>query len=381
MTPSGGLTGTVSFSVSGMPPGVTATFDPASVPLPGSSTLNVTSTTGVTPPGTYAMTISAADGPLVHTAAITFVSAAANQAPVAVADTATTVEDVPVTIAVLSNDSDPDNDPLTVSGVSAPAHGVASINPDNTITYSPAADYNGLDSFSYTVGDGAGNHTNALVTVTITPVNDPPVAANDSYGDQRGHGADGSGSLRGAGERHRRRHRHHPDRGARRQPLPRGGDPERERRLLVHAGGELQRARHAYLQGDRWPADSNVATVTITIAAVNDAPVANAQNVTTNEDTARSVTLTATDVEGSALTYTVVAGPAHGTLTGTPPALTYTPAANYSGADSFTFKANDGALDSNVATVSITVTAVNDAPVASGQAVVDERGHARRRSS
>src|SRR5206468_3455238 len=88
------------------------------------------------------------------------------------------------------------------------------------------------------------------------------------------------------------------------------------------------------------------------------------QAVTTNEDTAKAITLSASDVEGSPLTYAIVAAPAHGALSGTAPALTYTPAANYNGADSFTFKANDGALDSNVATVSITVVAVNDAPVA-----------------
>src|SRR4030095_14010842 len=87
-------------------------------------------------------------------------------------------------------------------------------------------------------------------------------------------------------------------------------------------------------------------------------------SVTTDEDTAKAITLAATDAEGSTLTYTIVTGPAHGTLSGTAPALTYTPAANYNGADSFTFKANDGTADSNLATVTITVTAVNDAPVA-----------------
>src|SRR5205814_7626912 len=83
--------------------------------------------------------------------------------------------------------------------------------------------------------------------------------------------------------------------------------------------------------------DSNIATVTITIAAVNDAPVAVDQAVTTDEDTAKAITLSATDVEGSPLTYAIVTGPAHGALTGVAPALTYTPAANYNGIDSFTF--------------------------------------------
>ena len=84
--------------------------------------------------------------------------------------------------------------------------------------------------------------------------------------------------------------------------------------------------------------DSNTATVTVTITAVNDAPVASDQSVTTNEDTAKAITLSATDVEGSTLTYTIGAGPTHGTLSGVAPTVTYTPAANYNGPDSFTFK-------------------------------------------
>ena len=110
--------------------------------------------------------------------------------------------------------------------------------------------------------------------------------------------------------------------------------------------------------------DSNIATVSITVNAVNDAPVADDQAVTTDEDTAAAITLTASDVDGDTLTYGVVTGPSNGTLSGTAPNLSYTPSADYHGADSFTFKANDTLLDSNVATVTITVTPVNDAPVA-----------------
>src|SRR6185503_9199899 len=109
-------------------------------------------------------------------------------------------------------------------------------------------------------------------------------------------------------------------------------------------------------------ADSNVATVSITIADVNDSPVAADERITTDEDTATAITLSATDAEGSTLTYAIVAAPVHGTLSGTAPALTYTPMANFNGVDSFTFQANDGSVDSNVATVSITIADVNDAP-------------------
>ena len=110
--------------------------------------------------------------------------------------------------------------------------------------------------------------------------------------------------------------------------------------------------------------DSNIATVSITVNPVNDAPVADAQTVITNEDTAKRITLTATDVEGDYLTYSVVTPPAYGSLSGTAPDVTYTPALNFNGADSFTFKSNDGQLDSNTASITITVTPVNDAPVA-----------------
>src|SRR5205807_5061358 len=91
--------------------------------------------------------------------------------------------------------------------------------------------------------------------------------------------------------------------------------------------------------------DSSAATVSLTVTAVNDAPVAADQAVTTAEDTAKAIVLTASDVEGDPLTYAIVAGPAHGTLSGVAPTVTYTPAANYNGADSFTFKANDGTVD------------------------------------
>ena len=97
--------------------------------------------------------------------------------------------------------------------------------------------------------------------------------------------------------------------------------------------------------------------------AVNDAPVANAQVKSVTEDTPTSITLTGSDVEGSTLTYSIVTPPSHGTLSGSGATRTYTPTANYFGPDSFTFRVNDGTLNSPSATVTINVTAVNDAPV------------------
>ena len=117
----------------------------------------------------------------------------------------------------------------------------------------------------------------------------------------------------------------------------------------------------------------DTATVNITVNAINDAPVADNQSVSTNEDTDKGITLTATDAENDPLTFSVVDTPTHGSFSGTGANLTYHPAANYNGSDSFTYKANDGSADSNVATVSITVNAVNDAPVAANDsAITDE---------
>jgi uncharacterized delta-60 repeat protein len=103
---------------------------------------------------------------------------------------------------------------------------------------------------------------------------------------------------------------------------------------------------------------SNIATVNIT---VNPVPIASNQSVSVLENVPLGITLAATDADGDPLTYIIVNGPTNGTLTGTGPNVTYAPAAGYTGPDNFTFKANDGSLDSNVATVSISVqTSITD---------------------
>ena len=110
--------------------------------------------------------------------------------------------------------------------------------------------------------------------------------------------------------------------------------------------------------------DSNNATVTITVEPVNDKPVADSQSVITTQNTSVNITLTASDVDDDSLNYSIVSEPLNGTLTGTAPDVTYTPNPDYNGPDSFTFNANDGNANSSIATVSITVTAVNNPPVA-----------------
>ena len=96
---------------------------------------------------------------------------------------------------------------------------------------------------------------------------------------------------------------------------------------------------------------------------VNAQPSANSQSVTTDEDVPLAITLTGGDPDGDSLTYTVTQNPAHGALSGSAPNLVYTPFANYNGPDSLKFRVNDGHVNSSVATVSITVSPVDDPPV------------------
>lgn len=102
-----------------------------------------------------------------------------NTDPTPAPDTAVTDEDTPVTIPVLANDSDPDGDPLTVTGGSA-TNGSVTVNPDGTITYTPNQDFNGTDTITYTVTDGNGGSATSTVTVTVNPVNDAPEAVDDT---------------------------------------------------------------------------------------------------------------------------------------------------------------------------------------------------------
>ncbi len=107
----------------------------------------------------------------------------ANQAPVASDDTAGTAEDAALTLNagdLLANDSDLDGDSLTIDQFTQPAHGTVVDNGDGTLTYTPAADYNGSDSFSYTVTDGNGGTDTATVNLTVNPENDNPVALDDT---------------------------------------------------------------------------------------------------------------------------------------------------------------------------------------------------------
>lgn len=285
-----------------------------------------------------------------------------NAVPAASDDQLSVAEDAPGTpVDVLANDSDPDGDPLTISAAADPANGTAVIDDrgtpqpsDDRIVYTPDADYSGDDSFTYSIGDGRGGVDDATVRVSVTPVNDSPVARNDVYSVNE----DGTLSIPVLGG-----------------VLANDSDVDSagltavqvlgaaQGSLALNADGSFIYAPNPNFHGsdsfsykaNDGAGDSAPATVTITVNPVNDAPVAQSQSVDTTQETATPITLAATDVDSASLTYSIVSGPSHGTLSGAGASRDYMPAPGYNGPDSFTFKANDGSADSNVAIVSIAV--------------------------
>ncbi|WP_298850495.1 Ig-like domain-containing protein [uncultured Aquimonas sp.] len=113
--------------------------------------------------------------------------------------------------------------------------------------------------------------------------------------------------------------------------------------------------------------ESVPARIEILVTPINDAPIAQAQHLETAEDTPLALTLEGSDPEGAVLSFRVLRGPLHGSLQGSPPALVYQPAPDFHGIDSLEFVVNDGEIDSAPATVRITVTPRNDAPIAQPQ--------------
>lgn len=287
-----------------------------------------------------------------------------NAPPTATAASATTAEETALPLTLTGADAD--GDPLSVVVQAQPTHGTLSGTPP-MLTYTPALNYAGPDSFTFTASDGLATSSPATVTLTVTPVNDAPTAqpqtvstaedtalpvtlvGSDVEGDSLTYpvvAAPSNGSL-----------------------VTDGGASVTYTPNLNFFGTDS----FTFQTRDPSMALSSVQTVTVNVAAVNDPPVANALSRTTNEDTAVGVVLSGSDVEGTSLTYQVVTGPANGTLSGTPPNLTYTPAANTSGTDFFTFKVNDGSVDSASAQVTLTVISVNDLPVAQNSAVATDR--------
>ena len=290
-----------------------------------------------------------------NTATVNIVVAAVNDAPVANDQSLTTQEDTPLNITLTA--SDVEGDTLTFLA-GAPAHGSISGTGAN-ITYTPDQDYNGPDSFSFSVSDGNGGTDVGQVDIDVTPVQDGPVANPQTVNTQEDTsvsitltGSDVDGDTLSFSV----------------ATSPANGSLAGTAPNLIYSPAPNFNGTDSFtFTVDDGNGNTDTATVTIVVAAVNDAPVADDQSVTTAEDTPLSITLTGSDVDGDTLGFSVLSGPNHGSLAGTAPNLVYTPAQDYFGPDSFTFQVDDGNGGTDTGIVSITVTPVNDPPVAIDQ--------------
>ena len=121
---------------------------------------------------TETFTLTATDGISTTQVKLDIDIIAVNDLPQAYIDSATTDQDTTVTIDVLDNDTDAENDTLSITSITDPTYGSVSITEDNQILYTPQADYSGTDSFDYAISDGSGGMDTATVNVTIEEVED-----------------------------------------------------------------------------------------------------------------------------------------------------------------------------------------------------------------
>ncbi len=287
-----------------------------------------------------------------------------NGRPVTVDDSATTTEDEAIIINVLSNDTDPDGESVSVVVIGRPTNGTATL-VGGSIRYTPSPNFNGVDEFAYTAADSKGLESQpATVTVNVTPVNDPPiVSASDIAVDENI--SVGTSLLFVATT-----------------------DPELDAvSYRISSGDTTGRFR---IDGSGFvflvaPLDYRVAplhtieisvddgnlttviSVAITVNDVNDVPTAVDDFSTTSEDVSIDIAIgiNDSDPDGQPLQWNVpLRSVASAVLIETNGTVTYIPPADYAGIDTFTYTVSDGSLVSTRATVTVTVNPVNDAPVA-----------------
>jgi len=280
-----------------------------------------------------------------------------NNPPTATAQSVSGDEDSSQSITL--SGSDVEGSSLTYALASSPSNGSANLS-GNTVTYTPAANYNGADSFTFTVSDGTTTSSAATVSITVNAVNDAPTATAQSVTVVEGT----SWEI---------------------PLLSNDVDGDSLSYTLVnhpsHGSAELRGTKVTYTPKDNYNGSDSFtfevsdgslsisADVSINVSSVNDPPTATAQSVEVNEDEDRTIVLMSNDPEGDTVTYALSSMPLHGSIVLNGSTVVYTPAANYHGLDSFTFTVSDGVSTSSADTIAIMVNSINDAPTATAQSV------------
>jgi VCBS repeat-containing protein len=270
--------------------------------------------------------------------------------------------------------TDADGDTLTYSLDTGPQVGTVDVAPNGRYSYIPPPHFHGTVSFTYVATDGKAQSNIATATITINSVNDPPVAQNGTASGVEDVTLSGTLNATDA------------DDDSLSFEIVTNVPPEAGSVEVNPSGGTFTfnavpnfngTVSFTYRANDD-QSGSNIATVTITINPVNDAPVA--ENVTNSGDEDPSIPvfgdLKATDVDGNPLTYRKASDPQVGTVDVAPNGrYSYIPPPNFHGTVTFTYLANDGQLDSNEATVTITINPINDPPFAeNAAAAVNQNG-------
>jgi large repetitive protein len=313
-------------------------------------------------PDTFVFSVCDDDGACDQaTASITVTDV--NDPPVILGETYTMSEDGVLSQNVSANDSDPEGDAITYSVVSGPLHGQLVLQPGGAFVYTPDLNYNGEDSFVYQGCDPYGACNQATADIVINWINDLPVAEDDDYQTQ-----EDTPLTANVGEN---------DWDVDDEPLffnvlvapsPAQGT------VVMQADGEFTYtpalnfnglATFIYLACDSCNA-CDAGVVSILVHPVNDAPLAQGETRTVNEDTVLSSTVAGNDPdpENSPVTYSVVQGPSHGVITlNTNGTFVYTPNPNFSGTDQVIYSVCDPQQACAQATLTIQVIPVNDPPV------------------
>ncbi len=321
-------------------------------------------------------TYTVSDGALTSTpASVSITISPVNDAPVANSDSGSVNEGNSVVLNLRNNDSDAEsaNNTLTITNLTSATNGTVVNNNDGTVTYTHNGSETSFDSFTYTVSDGALTSTPASVSVTISPVNDAPIANNDS-------GFVNQGSSVVLNLRN-----NDSDAESATNTLTITNLTSATNGTVVnnndgsvtytHDGSQTSLDTFTYTVSDG-VLTSTPASVSVTITSVNTAPIANNDSGIVNEGNSLVLNLRNNDSDAESATNTLI-------ITNLTPAtygsvvnnndgtVTYTHNGSETTLDAFTYTVSDGTLTSAPANVSVTITPVNDAPVITSNNVVN----------